>query len=207
MDSYSLPLPVVKRLPKYFRQLDDLAYDGVERISSGKLAELMNITASQVRQDFSFFGKMGQQGYGYNVKLLRKEIAIVLSINEPHSIILFGMGHLGKALTQHFEFSKYNYTLSAAFEISPEMVGTTINDVPIYHYNQLQSFLMEHRIDAAILATPRSAARYTARQIVDLGVRFIWNFTNVDLKLPDNEASVENVHFSDSLLCLSYYME
>lgn len=207
MDINSLPLPVVRRLPKYYRQLDDLVYDGVERISSGKLAELMNITASQVRQDFSFFGKLGQQGYGYNVKILKNEIGVVLGIDAPRTVALFGMGHLGRALTQHFEFSKYNYTLCAAFEINPELVGSTVNCVRIYHYNQLQTYLASHRVDAAILAVPRSAARYTAREIVDLGIKFLWNFTNVDLKLPERDAFIEDVHFSDSLLCLSYYMK
>ena len=207
MDIYSLPLPVVRRLPKYYRQLDDLVYDGVERISSGKLAEMMNITASQVRQDFSFFGKLGQQGYGYNVKTLKNEIGVVLGIDVPRTVALFGMGHLGRALTQHLEFSKYNYSLAAAFEINPDLVGSTVNGVRIYHYNQLQTYLASHRVDAAILAVPRSAARYTAREIVDLGIKFLWNFTNVDLKLPERDAFIEDVHFSDSLLCLSYYMK
>ena len=115
---------VIRRLPRYYRYLTDLHGKGIVRISSSSLGEKMGITASQIRQDLSCFGEFGQQGYGYNVEELRAEIGHILGVDMRHSIIIVGVGNLGHALMQNFHFGKSGFSLEAAFDFSPSLIGT-----------------------------------------------------------------------------------
>ena len=195
---------VIRRLPRYYRQLTDLCARGVVRISSHSLGQEMNITASQIRQDFSCFGEFGQQGYGYNVEELRAEIGHILGVDNDHHLIMIGVGNLGHALLQNFRFSQTGFSVDAAFDVSPTVVGTTVNGVPIYAMADLDSYIREHSVDVVVLTVPQSVAQETADRIIRLGVRGFWNFTNVDLVSSDPDVKFENIHFADSLLTLSY---
>ena len=195
---------VIRRLPRYYRQLTDLCARGVVRISSHSLGQEMNITASQIRQDFSCFGEFGQQGYGYNVEELRAEIGHILGVDNDHHLIMIGVGNLGHALLQNFRFSQTGFSVDAAFDISPTVVGTTVNGVPIYARADLDSYIREHSVDVVVLTVPQSVAQETADRIIRLGVRGFWNFTNVELVSSDPDVKFENIHFADSLLTLSY---
>ena len=195
---------VIRRLPRYYRQLTDLCARGVVRISSHSLGQEMNITASQIRQDFSCFGEFGQQGYGYNVEELRAEIGHILGVDNDHHLIMIGVGNLGHALLQNFRFSQTGFSVDAAFDISPTVVGTTVNGVPIYAMADLDSYIREHSVDVVVLTVPQSVAQETADRIIRLGVRGFWNFTNVELSSPNPDVQFENIHFADSLLTLSY---
>ena len=195
---------VIRRLPRYYRQLTDLCHRGVVRISSHSLGQEMNITASQIRQDFSCFGEFGQQGYGYNVEELRAEIGHILGVDNNHHLVMIGVGNLGHALLQNFPFSHTGFTVDAAFDVSPTVIGTSVNGVPIYSMNDLDSFIREHSVDVVVLTIPQSVAQDTANRLIDLGVRGFWNFTNVELSSPSPDVKFENIHFADSLLTLSY---
>lgn len=195
---------VIRRLPRYYRQLTDLCSRGVVRISSHSLGQEMNITASQIRQDFSCFGEFGQQGYGYNVEELRAEIGHILGVDNDHHLVMIGVGNLGHALLQNFPFSHTGFTVVAAFDISPSVIGTSVNGVPIYSMNDLDSFIREHRVDVVVLTIPQSVAQDTANRLIELGVRGFWNFTNVELTSGSADVKFENIHFADSLLTLSY---
>ena len=195
---------VIRRLPRYYRQLTDLCNRGVVRISSHSLGQEMNITASQIRQDFSCFGEFGQQGYGYNVEELRAEIGHILGVDNNHHLVMIGVGNLGHALLQNFPFSHTGFTVDAAFDVSPTVIGTSVNGVPIYSMNDLDSFIREHSVDVVVLTIPQSVAQDTANRLIDLGVRGFWNFTNVELCSPSPDVRFENIHFADSLLTLSY---
>ena len=195
---------VIRRLPRYYRQLTDLCARGVVRISSHSLGQEMNITASQIRQDFSCFGEFGQQGYGYNVEELRAEIGHILGVDNDHHLIMIGVGNLGHALLQNFRFSQTGFSVDAAFDVSPTVVGTTVNGVPIYAMADLDSYIREHSVDVVVLTVPQSVAQETADRIIRLGVRGFWNFTNVELVSSDPDVQFENIHFADSLLTLSY---
>ena len=195
---------VIRRLPRYYRQLTDLCARGVVRISSHSLGQEMNITASQIRQDFSCFGEFGQQGYGYNVEELRAEIGHILGVDNDHHLIMIGVGNLGHALLQNFRFSQTGFSVDAAFDISPTVVGPTVNGVPIYAMADLDSYIREHSADVVVLTVPQSVAQETADRIIRLGVRGFWNFTNVELVSSDPDVKFENIHFADSLLTLSY---
>ena len=195
---------VIRRLPRYYRQLTDLCNRGVVRISSHSLGQEMNITASQIRQDFSCFGEFGQQGYGYNVEELRAEIGHILGVDNNHHLVMIGVGNLGHALLQNFPFSHTGFTVDAAFDVSPTVIGTSVNGVPIYSMNDLDSFIREHSVDVVVLTIPQFVAQDTANRLIDLGVRGFWNFTNVELSSPSPDVKFENIHFADSLLTLSY---
>ena len=195
---------VIRRLPRYYRQLTDLCNRGVVRISSHSLGQEMNITASQIRQDFSCFGEFGQQGYGYNVEELRAEIGHILGVDNNHHLVMIGVGNLGHALLQNFPFSHTGFTVDAAFDVSPTVIGTSVNGVPIYSMNDLDSFIREHSVDVVVLTIPQSVAQDIANRLIDLGVRGFWNFTNVELSSPSPDVKFENIHFADSLLTLIY---
>ncbi len=197
---------VIRRLPRYLRKLDELKAGGVGRISSFNLGQQMGLTPSQIRQDFSCFGEFGQQGYGYNVSALRDEIASILGMDRGFKAILVGVGNIGHALMDNFCFSEWGFTLAAAFDIDPAIVGTVTNGVTVRSMDDLLDFLRGNKIDVAVLTVPKEAASAVAKLLCDNGIRAIWNFTNVELTEPNSPTLVENVHFSDSLLSLSYFV-
>jgi len=195
---------VIRRLPRYYRYLDELHSKGIVRISSSTLGGRLGITASQFRQDLSCFGEFGQQGYGYNVEELRREIGKILGVQNNYKIIITGVGNLGRALMQNFHFADTGFSLEAAFDISPELIGTEVAGVPILDMAGLEHYVREHKPDVAVLTVPQGVAQSTADRLIDLGVRGFWNFTNVELSSENEEVRFEDVHFADSLLTLSY---
>lgn len=194
---------VIRRLPRYYRYLDELHSRGIVRISSSTLGRRMGVTASQIRQDLSCFGEFGQQGYGYNIMELRAEIGHILGVDEPRRLIIVGAGHLGHALLQNFDFAQGGFRLDTAFDVSESLVGGAVNGVAIRGMDELDAYCAACHPSVAVLTVPKSAAQETADRLVGLGVRGLWNFTNVELNTAP-EVFVENVHFADSLLTLSY---
>ena len=196
---------VIARLPRYFRYLGELKDDGVERISSRELSRLMNITASQIRQDFNNFGGFGQQGYGYNVEYLYTEIAKILGLDRTHHLIIIGAGNLGQALANYVDFGKKGFLVTGIFDINPALYGRRIRGIEVRPMEEMAGFVREHNVDIAVLTVPKSAAVGVAGQLVRVGISAIWNFAHVDLDVP-KEVQVENVHLSDSLIRLSYLL-
>lgn len=195
---------VVRRLPKYYRQLLHLERAGVERISSSKLAQQMRLNASQVRQDFNCFGGFGQQGYGYNVSTLLAEIKNILSLNRPYKAVVVGAGNIGTALANFEGFERDAITVEALFDVKSELVGQNINGKPVLHTDGLEDYIRENNISIGIIAARRSVAQSIAERMQHAGIRGIWNFAPMDLA--DMEVPVENLHMTDSLLCLCYKM-
>ena len=195
---------VIHRLPRYYRYLDDLYNKGVVRISSNSLGSKMDITASQIRQDLSCFGEFGQQGYGYNVAELRSEIGHILGIDKGHRLIIIGVGHLGHALLQNFDFEKVGFHVDTAFDISPDLIGTSIHDVTIRSMDELEQYVAENQPNVAVLTVPQHVAQPMASRLIDLGIKGFWNFTNVELSTDVPGVFFEDVHFVDTLLTLSY---
>ena len=197
---------VIRRLPMYLRKLDDLIFHGVDRISSGELGKQMGLTPSQIRQDFSCFGEFGQQGYGYRVSELREQVARILGMHKGFSVVIVGVGNLGHALLENFQFEEQGFKLVAAFDSSPNIYGKVISGIPVYNSADLTAWLKEKPTDIVVLTVPRAIARSMAETIADCGVRGIWNFTNMELELDRPDVRVENIHFSDSLLTLGYFL-
>ena len=197
---------VIRRMPRYLRRLDELSESGVERVSSKELGEQLGLTPSQIRQDFSCFGEFGQQGYGYNVRALREQIAGILGMDRGFQAILIGVGNIGHALMDNFCFSDWGFHLAAAFDIKPNLIGREFQDVKIYAMEELSEYIHSHRVDVAVLAVPKEAAIPVTQLLTENGIDAIWNFTNVELTGPGSPTIVENIHFSDSLLTLSYFV-
>lgn len=196
---------VIRRLPRYYRHLDELLRAGTVRISSSSLAKSMGLTASQIRQDLSCFGGFGQQGYGYNVERLRAEVADILGMNRDHTVAILGAGNLGRALMENFPFSYNGFRLVAAFDVDPNLVGTRLSGTPVYHVDMLEDYLRADPVSVCVLTVPAGVAEVTARRAAACGVAGIWNFTNVELPQQDMpDVQIEDVHFADSLLTLSY---
>ena len=197
---------VIRRLPRYLRKLDELSESGIDKISSRQLGELLGLTSSQVRQDFNCFGEFGQQGYGYKVSALREQIAGILGMDRGFTAILIGVGNIGRALMENFCFGDWGIRLSAAFDVKLALVGTEYKGVHIYSIEDLETYLRKHTVDIAVLTVPKNAVGSVTETLTANGIDAIWNFTNVELTAPNSSTLVENVHFSDSLLSLSYYV-
>ena len=194
---------VIKRLPRYYRYLGDLLNDGVSRISSKDLSNLMGITASQIRQDLNCFGGFGQQGYGYNVPYLYEEIGNILGTDIENNVVILGAGNLGKAIANYTNFKRRGFSIKAIFDNNKEIIGSKINDIEILDIDTLEVFLKENKIDIVVLAIPAAGIKNVIDIVINSDIKGIWNFSYLDLKVPKHIAMV-NVHLSDSLMTLSY---
>lgn len=203
MKEKKVPDVVARRLPRYYRYLDDLLKKQIYRISSSELSRKMGVTASQIRQDFNFFGGFGQQGYGYNVEMLRKEIGTILGLYSGRKTIIVGAGYLGHALANHTNFKKRGFMLVGVFDNDKAKVGRKISDLTISDYDGIADFISENQPDIAILSVPRTAVKSVAENLISLGIKAIWNFSYTELDEQENVV-IENVHLSDSLMMLSY---
>ena len=190
---------VVKRLPRYYRYLSELLEKGIGRISSQELSAKMNVTASQIRQDFNNFGGFGQQGYGYNVEYLYNEIGKILGLDRQYNYIIIGAGNLGRALGNYINFEKRGFILRGLFDQNPSLVGSKVRGVEVMSMDEMECFIRENDIDIAVLTIPKTSAVPVAERLVETRIRAIWNFAHVDLVVPER-IQVENVHLSDSLM-------
>lgn len=198
-------LAVIHRLPRYYRYLSELLREGKMRISSSELARLMDVTASQIRQDLNCFGGFGQQGYGYNVKYLHDKIGELLGMNCGFTAVIVGAGHLGSALASSHIFIHRGVTTLAFFDNDPNLIGKSIAGLPIYDVRDLPEYCREHPVDIGVLTTPKEAAESVLRLLAESGVRGVWNFSNMELaSSSQNSVIVQNTHIGDSLMNLCY---
>lgn len=197
---------VIGRLPRYFRYLGELKDEGITRISSRELSDMMHVTASQIRQDLNQFGGFGQQGYGYNVGYLYYEIGKILGLNESHHLILVGAGNLGQALVNYMNFQRRGFLFKGIFDKNPALHGKRIRDIEVQPMEQMEQFVRENEIDIAVLTIPKTSAVEVAGILSGCGIRGIWNFAHCDLNVPPH-IQVENVHLSESLMRLSFRLK
>ena len=195
---------VIKRLPRYHRYLGDLLREGRLRISSKELSEIMEVTASQIRQDLNCFGGFGQQGYGYNIKYLHAKISELLGVTEGYSAVIVGAGNLGRALAATHMFERRGVRRVALFDNDESVVGSDIYGIPVYHISSLEDFCRENEIHIGVLTVPKEAAYEVTNMLISGGVKGIWNFANMELKVENEDVVVENIHLGDSLMKLCY---
>lgn len=204
--SKEIPQAVIGRLPRYFRYLGELKDDGVTRISSKELSNLMHVTASQIRQDLNQFGGFGQQGYGYNVEFLYHEIGKILGLDKNHRLILVGAGNLGQALVNYMNFQRRGFLFCGIFDNNPALYGRKIRGIDVQPMEHMEQFVKENDIDIAVLTIPKTSAVEVAGTLSECGIRGIWNFAHCDLNVP-RRIRVENVHLSESLMKLSFLLK
>ena len=174
----NISLPVIRRLPRYYRFLYDLKEKGVTRISSRELSQKMRLTASQIRQDLNCFGGFGQQGYGYIVDQLYDEIGHILGMDRLTPTILLGLGNLGTAVGNHIDFKSRGFNLIGLFDDNPALVGDTRADMTIRSTDELEAFCHQNKPEMAVLCIPKEAAPRLVKVLVDCGVKGFWNFSH-----------------------------
>ncbi len=206
MGNKNISMAVIRRLPKYYRYLGELLDNDVQRISSKELSEIIGFTASQIRQDLNNFGGFGQQGYGYNVDALHKEIGKILGLDRPYNAVLIGVGNLGQAITNYSGFRNSGFEIKALFDANPRMIGLKIRELEILDSDVIEDYIKEHEIDIAIVCIPKNGAQELINRIVGAGIKGIWNFAPIDPEVPKG-IIVENVNLTESLFTLSYLMK
>jgi redox-sensing transcriptional repressor len=204
-NSIKVSMAVVRRLPKYYRYLGDLIHNDVMRISSKELGKLMGLTASQIRQDLNCFGGFGQQGYGYNVVELQKEIGSILGLNQSYNCVIVGAGNLGQAIANYEGFRREGFILKAMFDVNPRLIGNTIRDIKILDISDLGEYVENNDIQIGIICVPKEHSQSVADTLIENNVKAIWNFAPTDVSVPDNVV-IENVAISESLYTLTYLM-
>ena len=194
---------VIARLSRYYRFLRDLKNRGVQRVSSAELAKMMDLTASQIRQDFNCFGGFGQQGYGYNVEHLFEELRMLLGAEDGYTAAIVGAGNLGSALAHAQTFVRRGITVVGIFDRDEKVIGREMGGVRVQSIDDVWRFYAGRPFDIAVLCVPKEAAQECADLLTGLGVRAIWNFTGIEIKVPE-ECVVENTHLGDALMTVSY---
>ena len=195
---------VVKRLPRYFRYLRILIREGKTRVSSAELSNMMNLTASQIRQDLNCFGGFGQQGYGYNVNYLYSKICEILGVSFGFRAALVGAGNLGMALVKSPMFEKRGVDVVAMFDVSESVIGKKVAGITVYDMSELEHKLNEYGVHIVILTLPKEHAEEVMARLPQTRVKGVWNFTGKDLGAEKMGIAVENVHMGDSLMALCY---
>lgn len=204
MTQQKIPQATAKRLPLYYRFLNNLSYQGKNRVSSKELSEAVKIDSATIRRDFSYFGALGKKGYGYKVDHLLDFFRKTLDQDEVTEVALIGVGNLGTAFL-HYNFMKNNNTkIVKAFDANPEKVGDSIGGVPVYHIDNLEKDLKG--INVAILTIPASEADSTTDRLVNSGVHGILNFTPARITVPEH-IRVHHIDLSVELQALVYFLK
>ena len=195
---------VIKRLPRYFRYLREIIRMGKTRVSSAELSRMMNVTASQIRQDLNCFGGFGQQGYGYNVNYLYTKICEILGVGCGFRAAVIGAGNLGAALVKSTMFEKRGVDVVAMFDVDSDIIGKKIGDVKVYSMDSLEAVLKKFSVDIVILTLPKEYASDAAERLENTDITGIWNFTGKEIQIHSKDVVIENVHIGDSLMTLCY---
>lgn len=197
-------LPVIRRLPRYYRYITELKNSGVTKISSSQLASIMGSTPSQVRQDFNCFGGFGQQGVGYSTEVLQQEIGKLIFPKSNLRAVLVGTGNMGIPIANFVSKETEGIDLIGLFDNDSALVGNHLIGFEIQPISRMENFCKENSVDVIIVCTDRQTAEDIAPEIIKTGVKGIWNFSHFDFSLFDHSLIVENVHLRDNLMALSY---
>jgi len=205
-DGERLSLGVAARLSRYLQVLTQARKMGRETISSQELSEYTHINPTQIRRDLSGFGKFGKRGVGYNVESLVAQIRKILRTSGQHNIALFGAGNLGQAIASSDIFADHGFEVVAMFDINPEVVGSRVGKLEVLDFDQLESVVAEQEIVVGVLAVPAAAAQAVADELVDAGVRIIFNYSEQLLQVPPEVTVHTSSPAVDLLYALYFYL-
>ena len=201
-----LSLGVAARLSRYLQVLTQAKKMGKETISSQELSDYTHVNSTQIRRDLSGFGKFGKRGVGYNIDSLVSQIRKILHTSGQHNIALFGAGHLGTAIATSDIFADHGFRVVAIFDVDPAKVGTRIGDLVVRHYAELSAVVDDQDIVVAVLAVPGSAAQQLADDLVGLGVKIIFNYSEALLDVPPEVTVHASSPAVDLLYALYFYL-
>jgi len=195
----------IDRLPLYFRTLRLAQDEGIDIISSDELGRRLGITPEQIRKDLASFGQFGKKGVGYYVNELKRNVGEILGLDNHWNIAVIGIGHLGAALANYQNFVTLGFNLVALFDQNPDVIGSTVNHVNVEDIKDLDEIIKERKVHIGIIAVPAAFAQGIADKLVAAGVRGIWNFAPVKMKVPDT-MHIVNEDLSVGLSSLSYHI-
>jgi len=198
-----IPSPAVQRLSLYLRRLEELARDGVGKISSRDLAAYLHLTAAQVRKDLAYFGQFGRSGVGYRVEPLIEELRHILGTDRTWTVVVVGAGDLGRALLRYRGFGSKGFEIVGAFDTSAEKVGQKFGSVTVRHTDELDEVLRTHDVKLGVIAVPTEAAQQIADKLCQGGVKGILNFAPTTLQTPP-DVTVGPVDLAATLEQLSF---
>ncbi|USK60168.1 redox-sensing transcriptional repressor Rex [Peribacillus asahii] len=201
-----IPQATAKRLPLYYRFLQNLHSSGKQRVSSAELSEAVKVDSATIRRDFSYFGALGKKGYGYNVNYLLSFFRKTLDQDEVTKVALIGVGNLGTAFLNYNFLKNNNTKISMAFDVDERKVGTNIADVPIYHMDEIESRLQGEQVTAAILTIPAHVAQSVTDRLIAAQVKGILNFTPARLNVPSS-IRIHHIDLAVELQSLIYFLK
>ena len=198
-----IPQATTKRLPLYYRFLQNFANEGKQRISSQELSEAMKIDSATIRRDFSYFGALGKKGYGYDVLDLLDFFRETLDQNEATNVAIIGVGNLGNAFLKYNFQKNHNTKIVVAFDSKAPHEGVKINDIPVYHPDCLEEMYKKYGAEMAILTVSSKSAQPMADRLAAMNAKGILNFTPLRLSVPES-MKVMNIDLSVELQALIY---
>lgn len=205
MEQPKIPQATAKRLPLYYRFIQNLSLSGKQRVSSAELSEAVKVDSATIRRDFSYFGALGKKGYGYNVNYLLSFFRETLDQDDVTRVALIGVGNLGTAFL-HYNFTKNNNTkIEMAFDVDEEKVGKEIGGIPVYHLDELEEKLSDD-IKVAILTVPASVAQTVADRLSHTGIQGVLNFTPARLNIVEH-IRIHHIDLAVELQTLVYFLK
>jgi redox-sensing transcriptional repressor len=205
-ETNKIPQATAKRLPLYYRFIQNLHASGKQRVSSAELSEAVKVDSATIRRDFSYFGALGKKGYGYNVNYLLSFFRKTLDQDELTNVALIGVGNLGTAFLNYNFLKNNNTKIAIGFDVDPNKVGTLIGDVPVYHLDELEKRIKEKGIAVAILTVPAHAAQSITDRLIQADVTGILNFTPARISVtPD--IRVHHIDLAVELQSLVYFLK
>jgi redox-sensing transcriptional repressor len=201
-----LALGVAARLSRYLMVLTQARKMGKQTISSQELADYTHVNSTQIRRDLSGFGKFGKRGVGYNIDSLVSQIRKILHTSGQHNIALFGAGHLGTAIATSDIFADHGFRVAALFDVDPAVIGTQIGTLKVQAYDDLERVVSADEIVVAVLAVPSATAQRIADDLVRLGVKVIFNYSEALLQVPPEVTVHASSPAVDLLYALYFYL-
>ena len=201
-----LSLGVAARLSRYLQVLTQAKKMGKETISSQELSDYTHVNSTQIRRDLSGFGKFGKRGVGYNVDSLVSQIRKILRTAGQHNIALFGAGHLGRAIASSDIFADHGFRVVAIFDADPRKVGHTVGNQAVRHVRDLKQVVEEEDIVVGVLAVPNAAAQPLADDLVEAGVKIIFNYSEALVQVPPEVTVHTSSPAVDLLYALYFYL-
>lgn len=206
LDQNGIPDIVIRRLPIYARSLQYLANEGVETVSSGDLGTRLGVSAAQIRRDLSYFGEFGKQGKGYDVAYLLEQVNAILQLNREWSVVLVGLGHLGRALLHYDGLNEHGFNIRALFDHNPEKVGQRIGELLIHPMSDMPQVLARENIKMAIMAVPARGAQEAADALAASGITAILNYAPIIVQVPSH-IKIRHIDPVVALQSMTYYID
>lgn len=202
----TIPEKTVERLSEYRRTLLSCHKQGITHIFSHVLAGIHGITAVQVRRDLMLIGFSSDTKKGYDVKVLIEFINSILDSEAAMNIGVIGMGHLGQAITRYFNSRGLKLRITVAFDVDPDKVGRTIDDIPCYDMENFEEIVASNDVSIVIVSSPTSVASQLVVPIINAGIKGVLNFTSAPLNFPQGIV-VENYDITTILEKVAYFVK